>query len=143
MAELDVHAKVQAWLNQFDLGLKIIDTPENTATAELAAEALGTEVGQIAKSLLFRIGDDEYAMVVTAGDVKVRSGKLKAVVGSKPRMASVKEVQKVTGYSIDVYKRQALSTASSSGAKASCSGVNCSRTTGPITSSASSAWTEP
>ncbi len=100
MAELDVHAKVQAWLNQFDLGLKIIDTPENTATAELAAEALGTEVGQIAKSLLFRIGDDEYAMVVTAGDVKVRSGKLKAVVGSKPRMASVKEVQKVTGYSI-------------------------------------------
>ena len=100
MSVLDVHAKVQAWLNQFDLGLKIIDTPENTATAELAAEALGTEVGQIAKSLLFRIGDDEYAMVVTAGDVKVRSGKLKAVVGSKPRMASVKEVQKVTGYSI-------------------------------------------
>lgn len=100
MAILDVHAKVQAWLDKFDLGLKIINTPENTATAELAAAALGTEVGQIAKSLLFRISNDEYVMVITAGDVKVKSGKLKAVVGSKPRMASADEVQAVTGYSI-------------------------------------------
>ncbi len=100
MAKLDVHTKVQAWLDQFNLGLKIIDTPENTATAELAAAALGTEVGQIAKSLLFRVGDDDYVMVITAGDVKVKSGKLKAIVGSKPRMASVDEVQAVTGYSI-------------------------------------------
>ncbi|HHV06638.1 MAG TPA: YbaK/EbsC family protein [Firmicutes bacterium] len=97
---MDVHTKVQAWLDQFNLGLKIIDTPENTATAELAAAALGTEVGQIAKSLLFRVGDDDYVMVITAGDVKVKSGKLKAIVGSKPRMASVDEVQAVTGYSI-------------------------------------------
>ena len=100
MATLDVHTKVQAWLDQFNLGLKIIDTPENTATAELAAAALGTEVGQIAKSLLFRAGSEEYALVVTAGDVKVKSGKLKAVVGSKPRMAGADEVQAVTGYSI-------------------------------------------
>jgi prolyl-tRNA editing enzyme YbaK/EbsC (Cys-tRNA(Pro) deacylase) len=100
VAKLDVHTKVQAWLDQFNLGLKIIDTPENTATAELAAAALGTEVGQIAKSLLFRVGDDDYVMVITAGDVKVKSGKLKAIVGSKPRMASVDEVQAVTGYSI-------------------------------------------
>lgn len=97
---MDVHTKVQAWLDQFNLGLKIIDTPENTATVELAAAALGTEVGQIAKSLLFRLGDDEYVMVVTAGDVRVKSGKLKSVVGSKPRMAGVEEVRAVTSYSI-------------------------------------------
>lgn len=97
---MGVHNKVQAWLDQFNLGLKIIETPANTATAELAAAALGTEVGQIAKSLLFRIGDDQYVMVITAGDVRVKSGKLKAVVGSKPKMANAEEVNKVTGYSI-------------------------------------------
>jgi len=97
---LDVHARVQTWLDQFDLGLKVINTPEHTATAEQAAAALGTEVGQIAKSLLFRIGDDKYVMVVTSGDVKVKSGKLKSVVGSKPRLAGIEEVEKATGYSI-------------------------------------------
>ena len=91
---MDVHARVQTWLDQFDLGLKVINTPEHTATAEQAAAALGTEVGQIAKSLLFRIGDDKYVMVVTSGDVKVKSGKLKSVVGSKPRLAGIEEVEK-------------------------------------------------
>ncbi|MGI6128776.1 MAG: YbaK/EbsC family protein [bacterium] len=97
---MDVHSKIQAWLDQFNLGLEIIKTPTNTATAELAAAALGTEVGQIAKSLLFRVGNNQYVMVVTAGDVKVKSGKLKAIVGSKPKMASANEVQAVTGYSV-------------------------------------------
>ena len=97
---MDIHNKVQSWLDQFNLGLKIIDTPENTATAQQAAAALGTEVGQIAKSLLFRIGSEDYVMVVTAGDVKVRSGKLKAIAGNKPRLASPQEVEQLSGYSV-------------------------------------------
>lgn len=96
---MDPHERVQAWLDQFGLGLKVITTPENTATAEAAAAALGTEVGQIAKSLLFRVGD-EYVMVVAAGDVKIKAGLLKAAAGGKPRLATAAEVEEVTGYPV-------------------------------------------
>jgi len=81
------------------MGLKVIDLDKDTATAELAARALGVEVGQIAKSLLFRVGE-EYVMVVAAGDVKIKAGKLKAVAGGKARLATPEEVLKVTGYPV-------------------------------------------
>ena len=97
---MNIHDKVQTWLDQFNFDLQIIDTPTNTATVELAAEALGIQVGQIAKSLVFRIAEDRYVMVVTTGDVKIKSGKLKAVVGAKPKMAKPAEVLQTTGYSV-------------------------------------------
>ncbi|MDK2924713.1 MAG: hypothetical protein PWQ41_487 [Bacillota bacterium] len=96
---MDPHERVQAWLDRFGLGLKVVATPLDTATAEAAAAALGKEVGQIAKSLLFRVGE-EYVMVVAAGDVKIKLGALKRVVGGKPRLASAEEVAEITGYPV-------------------------------------------
>jgi prolyl-tRNA editing enzyme YbaK/EbsC (Cys-tRNA(Pro) deacylase) len=93
------HKRVQAWLDGFNLGLKVIATPQDTATAEAAATALGTEVGQIAKTILFRIGS-RYVLVVAAGDVKIKAGALKAVAGGKPRLATPEEVEEVTGYPV-------------------------------------------
>ena len=96
---MDAHARVQAYVDQFDMGLKVIALDEDTATAKLAAQALGVEVGQIAKSLLFRVGE-EYVMVVAAGDVKIKAGKLKAAAGGKAKMATPEEVLEVTGYPV-------------------------------------------
>ncbi|NLJ33937.1 MAG: YbaK/EbsC family protein [Firmicutes bacterium] len=96
---MDAHAKVQAHLDQYDLGLKVIDLEEDTATAQLAAQALGVKVGQIAKSLLFKVGE-EYVLVVAAGDVRIKANKLKAAAGGKAKMASFAEVEKVTGYPV-------------------------------------------
>ncbi|BCV24150.1 MAG TPA: YbaK/EbsC family protein [Firmicutes bacterium] len=96
---MDPHERIQTWLDSFGLGLKVIATPADTATAEAAAAALGKEVGQIAKSLLFRVGD-QYIMVVAAGDVKIKAGALKAVAGGKPRLATPAEVERVTGYPV-------------------------------------------
>ncbi|NLP18850.1 MAG: YbaK/EbsC family protein [Firmicutes bacterium] len=96
---MDAHARVQTCVDQFDMGLKVIDLEEDTATSELAAQALGVKVGQIAKSLLFRAGE-EYVLVVAAGDVRIKSNRLKAVTGEKAKMASFAEVEEVTGYPV-------------------------------------------
>lgn len=96
---MDVHARVQAYVDQFGLGLRVISLDKDTTTAELAARALGVEVGQIAKSLLFRVGE-EYVMVIAAGDVKIKAGKLKAVAGGKAKMATPEEVLEVTGFPV-------------------------------------------
>lgn len=42
--------RVQDFVDRFDLGLKVINHDNDTSTAEKAAETLGLEVGQIAKS---------------------------------------------------------------------------------------------
>jgi len=48
---------VQTALNAFHLGITIRLFLHSTATAPLAAEAIGCEVGQIAKSLCFVVHD--------------------------------------------------------------------------------------
>jgi len=80
-------------------GLRALEfEPGSTPTAPLAAARIGVEVGQIAKSLLFRAKDDSYHLVVCAGDKRVSSSKLKALVGSKASMADAEETMRVTGY---------------------------------------------
>lgn len=80
--------------------LKIIELEEDTSTAPLAAQALGLETGQIAKSILFKTKNDEYLMVVSAGDVRLDSKAIKDTVGQRVRMANPEEVLQVTGFSI-------------------------------------------
>lgn len=81
------------------LGLEALQfEPGSTPTAPLAAARIGVEVGQIAKSLLFLAKDGRYHMIVCAGDRRVNSSKLKALVGSKCSMANGEEALKVTGY---------------------------------------------
>ncbi|NQW80262.1 MAG: hypothetical protein HQ445_03705, partial [Polaromonas sp.] len=50
-------------------------------TAQQAADALGVELGQIAKSIVFRRkADDVAVMVVTLGDQRVDERKVEALV---------------------------------------------------------------
>lgn len=85
----------------FRLEVKLFD--ENTSTAPLAAQALGVEVGQIAKTLLFKPkanseDNKKGVIVVTSGDVKVDTKKLKELVGFKTKFANGDEAQAITGY---------------------------------------------
>jgi Cys-tRNA(Pro) deacylase len=97
---LSVIEKVQAYLDQYNLGLKIIEPKEDTSTCELAAAALGVEPGQIAKTLVF-LADGEPILVVASGDRKINSGKLKRLLAvSKVRMADPGTVLEVTGYPV-------------------------------------------
>jgi prolyl-tRNA editing enzyme YbaK/EbsC (Cys-tRNA(Pro) deacylase) len=72
--------------------------PGSTPTAVLAAEKLGVEVGNIAKSLLFEAKDGRYFMVVCPGDRRVANAKLKAAIGAKTRMADAEETHSATGF---------------------------------------------
>lgn len=92
--------RVRAYLQEKNPLLQIIELEENTSTAPLAAQALGLEVGQIAKSILFKAKNEEYLMVVSAGDVKLDSKAIKELVGQRVRMANPDEVMEITGFQI-------------------------------------------
>jgi len=66
---------------------------DSARTAALAAAALGVEVGQIVKSLVF-LRDGAPVVVLCAGDRRVDSARL----GLSP--ASAERVRQVTGFSI-------------------------------------------
>jgi len=69
-------------------------------TAQQAADALGIELGQIAKSIVFRRkGDDTAVLVVTSGDKRVDEKKVEALVGKLGR-ADADFVKSTTGFSI-------------------------------------------
>ena len=92
--------RVQDYIDGFGLGLKAFELEETTRTSELAAAALGVEVGQIAKSILF-MADAQPVMVVASGDVKIKSGKLKRIAGaSRVKMADAPTVKEYTGYDV-------------------------------------------
>ena len=69
-------------------------------TCAEAADALGVQVGQIAKSVVFRRRSDGVAvLVVASGDRRVDEGKVAAVVGPIGR-ADAAFVKQQTGFSI-------------------------------------------
>ena len=69
-------------------------------TAQEAADALGVEVGQIAKSIVFRrLGDDAAVLVVTSGDRRVDEAKVAARVGPVGR-ANAAFVKAATSFTI-------------------------------------------
>ena len=69
-------------------------------TAQEAADGLGVQLGQIAKSVIFRRKEDGVAvLVVTSGDRRVDEKKVSALVGKVGR-ADADFVKSQTGFSI-------------------------------------------
>lgn len=91
--------RVYEYLKGVDPSLEPYTLNESTRSSLEAANALGVEVGQIAKSILFRAGES-FGLFVTAGDVKVDLKVVKASLHGKPYMATADEVQAVTGFPI-------------------------------------------
>ncbi|MFD2369123.1 YbaK/EbsC family protein [Brevibacillus sp. GCM10020057] len=92
--------RVVHYVQQYQPTLAPLLFAQPLKTSEQAAEALGVEIGQIAKSLLFRAGE-QYALFVAAGDVRIHARQVKAVFGSaKAKMASPEEVEAVTGFQV-------------------------------------------
>lgn len=89
--------RVKAAIGQYP-DLKIILFDSSTHTSELAAETLGVEVGQIAKTLVF-IADNNPVMVVTCGDRRVNTKELAKCLGvRKVKFASAEIVTELTGF---------------------------------------------
>lgn len=80
-----------------DVTIKFFD---DTSTVDKAAKALGVTPGEIAKSLLFKLKDNNYIMIITAGDMRIDNRKYKDIFSCKSNMASPKEVLEVTGHPV-------------------------------------------
>ncbi len=72
---------------------------EDTSTVAKAAEALGVTPGEIAKSLLLKVQDD-YVMVLMAGDKRLDNRKFKDTFKGKAKMPAVEEVLEITGHPV-------------------------------------------
>jgi prolyl-tRNA editing enzyme YbaK/EbsC (Cys-tRNA(Pro) deacylase) len=75
---------------------RIVWFDDAVTTAQLAADALGVEVGQIANSLVFTL-DDEPILVLTSGSHRVDTEWLGAELGGVIRRASKETVKHATG----------------------------------------------
>lgn len=74
--------------------------PQGTKTAEDAARAIGCDVAQIVKSLVF-VADDRPVIAFTSGANRVDPGKLAAVAGAaRARRATPEEARAATGYAV-------------------------------------------
>lgn len=73
--------------------------PEGTRTAEQAAAAVGCELGQIVKSLVF-LCDGSAVLALTSGANRVDTKRLGEVLGGKITRADADGVREATGYAI-------------------------------------------
>jgi Cys-tRNA(Pro) deacylase len=74
--------------------------PEGTRTAADAARAVGCEIGQIVKSLVF-VADGDPLLALVSGTNRADTARLAAAIGaSQVRRADADEVREATGFSI-------------------------------------------
>ncbi len=66
---------VQSVINELGLETKIHFFDESTATSQMAADNIGCELGQIAKSIAFMV-DGKPILVITSGDQRVDDRKI-------------------------------------------------------------------
>ena len=90
---------VKRWLAERAPDLRLIEVEDSTATVDEAAEALGVEAGQIAKTLAVRAGDQTF-LLVTRGNARLDNRKCKDEFGARPRMLGFDETFELTGHPV-------------------------------------------
>ena len=92
--------RVRDFLQELGLAEGIHTFDQSTKTAQMAADTMGCELGQIVKSLVFAV-DGEPVLALVAGDMR---GDTKAIArevgGKKTRFADAETVREATGYAI-------------------------------------------
>ena len=88
---------VRQHLKKFKLEKRIVEHEEVGDTVEHAAQVLGCDEKQIAKSLTFSINSAPI-LIVLAGDAKVDNQKFKAFFHTRPKMLLFKDVEKLIGH---------------------------------------------
>ncbi|MEO1061099.1 MAG: YbaK/EbsC family protein [Actinomycetota bacterium] len=82
------------------LGIEVVEYPDGTRTAEEAAAAVGCDVAQIVKSLVFVL-DDAPCLALVAGDRRLDTARLAtALGGASVGRADADAVRAATGFPI-------------------------------------------
>jgi len=96
---LSAPQRVQAALATAGVAAHIEEFPSSTRTAQDAAAAVGTRVGQIVKSLVFFAGDAPVLALVS-GTNQLDPARLAALTGLPIGKADADAVRQATGYAI-------------------------------------------
>jgi prolyl-tRNA editing enzyme YbaK/EbsC (Cys-tRNA(Pro) deacylase) len=91
--------RFEAWLAGVDAELAVKEFPEGARTAIDAARAVGCELGQIVKSLVF-VAADRPVVALVSGANRLDEERLAAVAGEPVRKADAETARNATGYAI-------------------------------------------
>lgn len=93
--------KVQQALNAIGLPLEVVELPGSTRTAQEAAQAVGCQVGQIAKSIIFQaLASHRPILVIASGPNCVNEKVIEELIGEAITKADADFVRQRTGFVI-------------------------------------------
>jgi Cys-tRNA(Pro) deacylase len=96
-ASSDGAMRVQTFLGD---AYRVVEFEQSTHTSAEAAAAIGCDVAQIAKSMLFRAAAGQPVLVVTSGINRVDERKVAALLGQKIARADPDFVLRHTGFAV-------------------------------------------
>jgi prolyl-tRNA editing enzyme YbaK/EbsC (Cys-tRNA(Pro) deacylase) len=93
--------KVQQALDAIGLRLEVVELPDSTRTSVEAAQAVGCQVGQIAKSIIFKaLISDRPILVIASGPNRVNEKVIGELIGEPIGKADADFVRQRTGFVI-------------------------------------------
>ncbi len=93
--------KVQAILQQRGFGCEVVELSDSTRTAREAAQAVGCQVEQIVKSLIFRGRQSQKPyLVLASGPYRVDERRLSELAGEPIEKADADFVRQRTGFAV-------------------------------------------
>jgi Cys-tRNA(Pro) deacylase len=91
--------RVARFLREAGAEARVEEFSTPTPTAQAAADAIGCELRQIVKSLLFECDDGRPVVALVPGDRRADAAKVAAAAGAaRARIASPERVREVTGF---------------------------------------------
>ncbi|NLV49185.1 MAG: YbaK/EbsC family protein [Clostridiales bacterium] len=91
------YENVKKYFEDFDLVERVKVFKQSSATVQLAAEAIGCDVRQIAKSMCFLVGE-QPVVIVAAGNARIDNQKYKAAFLQKSRMIPGELLEEYIGH---------------------------------------------
>ena len=92
-------SRFESWLADSGIGVSVKQFPTGTRTAGDAARAVGCDVGQIVKSLVFVAGDNPVIALVSGAN-RLDETRLGAAAGKPVTKADAEIARTATGYAI-------------------------------------------
>ncbi len=93
--------KVQQALQAIGLQLEVVELPGSTRTSQEAAQAIGCQVGQIAKSIVFKTANSgRPVLVIASGPNRVNEKAIEGQIGEPIGKANADYVRDRTGFVI-------------------------------------------
>jgi len=91
--------RFESWLAESGAGVTVRQFPQGTRTAADAARAVGCEIGQIVKSLVF-VAAGRPVVALVSGPNRLDESRLAALAGEPVEKADANTARSATGYAI-------------------------------------------